>query len=582
MKSLPFFFAGLALVATVAAETPSSSRSCRDWLAERIPAGALTETLATKLATYRLRRAALSDVQMRAMEASGAPLTAATVDRFVEALELVASRPWESIDRANFAFRCMMAWGHGPAGRRAVTRAQPEMAACDDEFGVERGLVPEEEQGDEAMAAAAEIAALFRLPLDKPHRRVPALARWTKSPAHAAYLHELLSKGRLSGGAALLREVALRSPAFGRAYWHREWPGVPVTFGFEKESRSPKVARLYRPSEVRPDDWPERPGEEHLSELVRRAHVYRALARTTEAPRALGPFRLDAGTIPEMAHRHYAIDPDDFFASVRRVAALLGETDGFHVHVVFELPKGYAHSRRLGRWWLQANHFLVFRGLEEGLVPSGRVGIAERAEADALDTDRSAWLKMFSLGLRGGKFGPPLAAEAVRLSFELRDVTRDLDVLEADARHLAEAAVRRDWEKVAPEITLPALQLPRTPVGADDRAVVERLSALASPDSRKLVELALAPYETATYFDYRTGGVRGVSAAARRRIVLARARFRSDLEELVQTLENPAEVGAVSADLALHVLRWTLVEWARRARIAELYAGAWAGETSKR
>jgi len=55
---------------------------------------------------------------------------------------------------------------------------------------------------------------------------------------------------------------------------------------------------------------------------------------------------------------------------------------------------------------------------------------------------------------------------------------------------------------------------------------------------------------------------------------MARQQLRDEIEILVREFERREPTpDRVSSDLATDVIRWTVVEWAQRVRLAELYPG---------
>lgn len=171
------------------------------------------------------------------------------------------------------------------------------------------------------------------------------------------------------------------------------------------------------------------------------------MAPTKNKPAGLGGFSLELsdatrkGWSWEIAHKKFEISRHRIMGQVRDLAKFFGETHSFHFHIVFELPKKYAHFSSFSRWFKTVNDYLYLRGLEEGLhgnyltnvVNDSRdMGWIEKIKSTFSQAPSTKLLeklssvtrfgsKFFSMGLRGGDmYGPASSPEAVKVGLELR------------------------------------------------------------------------------------------------------------------------------------------------------------------
>lgn len=434
-------------------------------------------------------------------------------------------------------------------------------------------------------------------------RLVQEVRHWVNSADRARYLYQQLDEFKERAG-PILEYLRLESEFFRRVLPVRGPPHTLVTYAFEKETRKPEATLMYRHPAYTDEQWLALAPETRKILLVNATHVEKVrlpasvIAPTALKPRSLGGYSQEyshsgTGLLWEFVHHSYDIDPEQLLANMRDVSGALKERDGFHVHVVFELLKRYAHMPQFSEWVKQLNDYLYLMGLEEGLHHSDLAQLPEAAppryslqwllervlppsRSDSLpallsDVDYYRF-KFFGAAVRAAHYGPSRSPSHQRVAIELRDSTRRMERWERYVAQVGRSVAERVWEERTArrpdEISL-TLRVTRadirrlTEIGLS-RAMAKRLARI-----EPTILIPFLPFESSSYYDYRAKAHRGCPADVAVRVVETRVVFARALLGIERELES---VRHEDEDIKA-ALRMTLSEWAREARVGELFSG---------
>jgi hypothetical protein len=175
------------------------------------------------------------------------------------------------------------------------------------------------------------------------------------------------------------------------------------------------------------------------------------------------------------------------------------------------------------------------------------------------------------MGLRAEMYGPERKGFR-RIGLELRDATRDINKLDSYVNRIASSVEQKVWEKTWPSGTHMVLEPDEDVATSLMKGTVPDALAKEFHSIEATVALPLQKFDEAQFFNYVTGTFERPSSGKIKEIAEARAAYIKSLKELVDELTGYREKGEkVDADLIRTVIRMNLSEWAKRARISELY-----------
>jgi len=284
---------------------------------------------------------------------------------------------------------------------------------------------------------------------------------------------------------------------------------------------------------------------------------------------------------------------------VTDLSKLFKQTHSFQVHLVSELPKKYEKYENFIFWYKHLNDYLYLRGLEEGLHGNYLTGVANVA-ADLSWSERIlGWLKQFytprnsihesqgslgkknskffSAGLRAGLYGPATNKKNMKIGIELRDSTRNMQLLDQVTEQISESLENKIWEtEVLIEIKSSALRLTSDRPTARDEItqIVSAKYAKLFAEIEPTVYFGLIQYENAKIYDYQNRKWIEPDAEVITRIQEARKLFEKDLLDLEIELTNLKANGQnTEKEIVKTALRMSLSTWAKRAKASELFSG---------
>jgi hypothetical protein len=194
---------------------------------------------------------------------------------------------------------------------------------------------------------------------------------------------------------------------------------------------------------------------------------------------------------------------------------------------------------------------------------------------DHLESIDTTKYKYRSLGLRAQIYGNAIGKDNMRVGIELRDSSRDMNTWEKLVKQFHASAADKVWEKIPEEASYFL-----SPVVLGEEKDLMRAAGLNSNFIRfaaqieKTMGIPLQKFEEAKMADFRTGGFRQADAATAKRIVQARERYLSELKKIEKNIhEIEARGEAVEAEDVVGAIRMTMSEWAKEARVSELFAG---------
>jgi hypothetical protein len=211
--------------------------------------------------------------------------------------------------------------------------------------------------------------------------------------------------------------------------------------------------------------------------------------------------------------------------------------------------------------------------------------------------------KLFTVGFRNDIYGSSANHQASTYGLELRDVTRNLKTLKQYSKSLAESISEFRWEilekynktknhdrhylmrELYSNIDVPirsetdwyeGFRL-KTSINDWPSQISKQIPTEWNSYFYKLVRTYSLPflsYETGRYFDYKTGTFRSPTATQIERIRSARALYIKDTTDLINNINaNRAKGEDVDRHDVEIALKWNLADWAKKARVSELFEG---------
>lgn len=460
----------------------------------------------------------------------------------------------------------------------------------------------------DTMSFKSDVETLLQIFIDLPSRedRTRALSEWTRTEEHALWLYDLLSRSGLNHFAEELNYLHANNVNFIES---RKSGNSLVTYAFEKEGSTSDITLLYRPPQFSEAEWLQKPESERLM-LIQKLNIEKktflkaqTVMPTDLKPAAVGGYSVELSDAHrkgygwEISHKKYEINRQRLMRTIRELAQIFKQTHSFQVHVVFELPKKYLRYESFIYWFKHLNDYLYLKGLEEGLHGNYLTGVANiPSDFSFIEAAKSAFrsfhttpntiqmsqsglgwtnAKFFSAGLRAGKYGPASSDEAMKIGIELRDTTRNLDLLDRFTNKISQSLESRTWEKA----DLQSQQKLTLRLTTDKKQALQYLSRIVSPKYAKLfasientTHFGLMPFESSQVLDYRTQSWKEVPQEVQQRIREARKDYEKDLVDLEKELEAlKAQGDKTEADIVRTAIRMSLATWAKKARVADIY-----------
>ncbi|MCM2279501.1 MAG: hypothetical protein NDJ89_15605 [Oligoflexia bacterium] len=450
------------------------------------------------------------------------------------------------------------------------------------------------------------------------NRPVNEISDWVKSEEHALYLYQHLEDfGKRAD--EVLDYLLQENVYFAYSGKVRGPPATLVTYSLEKETKNPAVTLYYRTPAYPEDKWMDLAQSERVSALsaqVSRFDEKKFLSPEVVPPTGLKPSYLGGysqefsgfipgkkGSVPityEFAHRSYEIDRKRLMRDLNDLSSQLGETDSFHVHIVFDLPKKYPKHPEFIAWTKQAEDYLYLSGMEEGLHGNDLTslpGMPGPLWVDKLLLPFENWFKFgrktlpsspgvigrrnfkfFTMGIRGQLYGPSRSGDWVKVGLELRDPTRKLEKWSDTIEKIGSSVEQKIWEKQdLAHAHSNRMQLGQTKdlstrqlveLGIEENYAAEIAAAIPT------IDIPLRKFEAASFFNYRTGTAFTPNAPTQARIVAAREKFIQELFKVYREIKDMRErrVTYEPEELAMAILM-DLSTWAKEARVSELFSG---------
>lgn len=453
-----------------------------------------------------------------------------------------------------------------------------------------------------------EVETLLQIFIDLPSRedRSRALNEWARTEEHALWLYDLLSRSGLNNFKEELNYLHANNVNFIES---RKSGNSIVTYAFEKEGSTSDITLLYRPPQFSEAEWLQKPENERIK-LIQKLHVVKktflkaqTVMPTDLKPAAVGGYSVELSDAHrkgygwEISHKKYEINRQRLMRTIRELAQIFKQTHSFQVHVVFELSKKYLKYESFIYWFKHLNDYLYLKGLEEGLHGNYLTGVANiPSDFSFIEAAKSAlrsfhttpntiemsqsglgWTnaKFFSAGLRAGKYGPASSEDSMKIGIELRDTTRNLELLDQFTNKISQSLENRTWEKV----DLQGQQKQTLRLTTDKKQALQYLSKVVSPKYAKLfasientTHFALMPFESSKVLDYQTQSWKEIPPDVQQRIEKARKDYEKDLVDLEKELETlKAQGERTETDIIRTAIRMSLATWAKKARVADMY-----------
>jgi hypothetical protein len=390
-------------------------------------------------------------------------------------------------------------------------------------------------------------------------------------------------------------------------------PDIALTYSFEKETRNPKITEYYQDPVYDESVWLALSPAQRQAQLsyIRKKFMYthsaNEIAPTARHPKYLGGYSEEMttpGEVPiwEVTSSRYLIDRNQLKFQMKDLSTQLGETTGFHAHIVFELPVTYAHFDRFRIWYKQASDFIYLKGMEEGLhssqflrilnfTPMGQGGVMGGiSDLRASMTSASGKydfiptrvqdvtfdnVKYSSLGLRAELYGESRVPGHRRLGLELRDPTRSLDIWSQLIDRISNGLSGRRWEKLTSQLMEQQFYL-RTKYAFDsDLLINQGISHIAQAEllaSDVMIGLPLVQFEKMQFYDYQAQKIHQLSAEDAALVATARARYIDEIQKIGRNIDSMRAKGdEVDKELIQAGVRMTLTEWAKQVKPSRFY-----------
>lgn len=415
-------------------------------------------------------------------------------------------------------------------------------------------------------------------------KRADRLNSWVTSDAHALFLYDYLSTQKFKGYEKDLASLKESNPFFAKTHANPESPAL-LTYAFEKEGTKSVVTELYRAPGVTDDVWFKMSEDERMNALKALDIPYRSfVAADKVAPTSLKPLFLSGYSVEvedaqhkgygwELSHKKYEINLDRVLAQIRETAEIFGETHSIHAHTVFEIEDKKSQIKSFKIWFKALNDKLYLQGMEEGLHGNSLTGIVSTSalKFNSFSDINYGEYKFFSAGLRGDAYGKASKKKYSKLGIELRDTTRNLDVLNKSMRDLTESLSTGAWSRIVDK-KIPKKMTQVTLSSAKSYLRLERTglspkTAIYLTVVEPSVSLPLIEYEVGDIFNYKTGEFEQADAEYTERIVAARAAYVHSLlmleKEIREIKKRGEKLNKIEVAMAI---KMNMSTWAKAAR----------------
>ena len=437
-----------------------------------------------------------------------------------------------------------------------------------------------------------------------------ALNRWIRTDEQALIVYDLLVRSGLEQNREILQGLKKRSPFFREARQIQSSFGKAsaalLTYSFEKETSSPNIGYFFRTREYTEEQWFQLTDSERLQKLESlvegTAKKFQPASRvppTSLRPSFVSGFSSEPKTekstqfTAEITHKAYEFNLSRAFSQLKQLSQLFRETHSIHFHIVFEVKREgpLAFRQALELWYKKLNDYLYFRGLEEGLHTSDLVSFFNLT-ADSYRAPNPEWkpritfddkwdksLKFPTAGLRQGKmYGPASDPSFLKMGIELRDASRSLENLKEHATLISDSLSEQRWQNAISQDPLRLLQSPRLVRDPKitrlelEKYLNKNFAALFS-ELEPMTVIPLLTLERGEFFSFKTGKFSRPRPEQIARIESARKIFVKDLHLIQAELTRMHETNeSYETEDARGALRMILSEWAKRARLSELFS----------
>ncbi len=427
---------------------------------------------------------------------------------------------------------------------------------------------------------------------------------WVKSDAHALYLYDQMAKEGLEKNKDLLRYLTNYNEYFKKAHGLRGPPNSLITYSFEKESSKSEISLWFKKAGMSDEEWLKLSEEERLKLLKEATDVKKdkvsesKIESTGLKPHYVGNYSEELGHNAqdksyswEIANKKYEISLDRTLNQVKEVSKSFKETHSFHTHIVFDIPKDYKEFEKFQAWSKSVNDYLYLKGMEEGLHGNYLTSVAHLPEdapkrinshvnnelPSALSSVSETSHKFFSMGIRGELYGPSSVPNNIKLGLELRDTTRNLDILSDNMKTITSSVQDYKWEKWNNSINRKDVTFVRPNFDLVDANLAAKVSPAFLQRIKKgdiNATIPLQKFETGEYFDFNTGKKFTPSKEQQERIAKAREYYIEEMHKIEKDMHRMDEKGiSYSKEDVDDAIKMTMSEWARMARVSELFKG---------
>jgi hypothetical protein len=399
---------------------------------------------------------------------------------------------------------------------------------------------------------------------------------WITSPVEALYYYQnrLAFKDR---SLAVFQWLLTNEPLFAGTRKSPYDPHSLLEYSFEKETSQYEtlVTEFWRPANVTETEWFSINAEERQTRLNEMIENRKSLVPTQKQTEYLGKLGFDLLGPYEFKHGSFEFQLSELKKQTDFAASILDETNGFHIHQVFEIPLSDESNANFRYWYKIKADELTLTGLEQGLHPSARVTVApEPQDIHLQPTELQNWsYKFHTIGLRAGIYGPSRGHGKIKIGLEYRDVSRDLNFVFERLQQNAIEIENAVWEQIdfldrgesEGEFFLSSQAY--TGEYASTGLKPAFISELSDVD---LTSLPLR--DISSSFFYHTGSKtrRSASPAELARWETAKAKYIRNLTDLQNRIEG-ARVDKARLHRAIQII---LTDWAKEARPSLLYQPA--------
>ncbi len=420
---------------------------------------------------------------------------------------------------------------------------------------------------------------------------------WIKSDEHALYAYDQLSKSGLDKHQNLLEFLIVYNTFFGNSFKvSTGGKSSLITYSLEKESTIADITLWYKDPKFTDNQWLKLSEADRLDLLKKATNRKKKFLNELQvAPTSFKPDfvsgyseELETATNKnygwEVSNKAFEVNLDKISQQIKELVDFTGETHSFHTHLVFHLKRKYKRFMDFTLWTKHVNDYLYLRGMEEGLHGTDLTGLASlpghrfensrrlprRLEQIGIQTH-----KFFSMGVRGYIYGESSLDNHVKVGLELRDVSRSTDKTEEYLLELSSSISDFRWENHSfkkIDITEVGLlknsrkMVSRSLKGKFSRGFIRMLNK-----SKSNISLALLPYESYKYLNYRNGEYRITSEAERMRIKSAREKFILELKKVEKEFLADKWKRKFSVEDYTSAIHYDLTVWAKEAKISEFF-----------